>query len=78
VLIVDASIAEKPYTDENDIICWHYDHAQDRQVKGINFLSGASGKFCPHPPAPFFSGAGFFMILTPNPLSMQWRGGLRG
>lgn len=39
IIIVDDSIAEKPYTDENDIICWHYDHAQDRQVKGINFLS---------------------------------------
>ena len=39
VMIVDDRIAEKPYTDENDIICWHYDHAQDRQVKGINFLS---------------------------------------
>jgi hypothetical protein len=39
VMIVDDSIAEKPYTDENEIICWHYDHAQDRQVKGINFLS---------------------------------------
>ena len=23
VAIVDDSIAEKPYTDENDIICWH-------------------------------------------------------
>ena len=39
VIIVDDSIAEKPYTDENAIICWHHDHAQDRQVKGINFLS---------------------------------------
>src|SRR3954453_19203949 len=39
VLIVDDSIAEKPYTDENDIIAWHYDHAQGRSVKGINFLS---------------------------------------
>ncbi len=39
VLIVDDSIAEKPYTDENDIIAWHYDHAQGRAVKGINFLS---------------------------------------
>src|SRR5947207_9908047 len=38
-LIVDDSIAEKPYTDENDIIAWHYDHAQGRTVKGINFLS---------------------------------------
>jgi len=39
VLIIDDSIAEKPYTDENDIVCWHYDHAQGRCVKGINFLS---------------------------------------
>ena len=39
VLIIDDSIAEKPSTDENDIICWHYDHAQDRMVKGINFLT---------------------------------------
>jgi hypothetical protein len=39
VLILDDSIAEKPYTDENDIICWHYDHAKERMVKGINFLS---------------------------------------
>src|SRR3972149_11311896 len=39
VLIIDDSIAEKPYTDENDIVCWHYDHAQDRCVKGINFLT---------------------------------------
>jgi len=39
VLIIDDSIAEKPYTDENDIVCWHYDHSQDRAVKGINFLS---------------------------------------
>ena len=37
--IIDDSIAEKPYTDENDLICWHYDHAQGRTVKGINFLS---------------------------------------
>jgi DDE superfamily endonuclease len=39
VLIIDDSIAEKPYTDENDIIAWHYDHSQDRMVKGINFIS---------------------------------------
>lgn len=39
VAIVDDSIAEKPYTDENDIICWHYDHSQQRTVKGINFVT---------------------------------------
>ena len=39
VAIVDDSIAEKPYTDENDIICWHYDHSHQRNVKGINFVT---------------------------------------
>jgi hypothetical protein len=39
VLIVDDSIAEKPYTDENDIICWHYDHTSGGVVKGINFMT---------------------------------------
>jgi hypothetical protein len=39
VMIVDDSIAEKPYTDENEIICWHYDHSQQRNVKGINFVT---------------------------------------
>lgn len=39
VLIIDDSIEEKPYTDENDIIAWHYDHSKDRNVKGINFVS---------------------------------------
>jgi hypothetical protein len=39
VLIIDDSIAEKPYTDENDIICWHYNHTTGSSVKGINFLT---------------------------------------
>ena len=39
VLIIDDSIEEKPYTDENEIVCWHYDHSKDRLVKGLNFLT---------------------------------------
>lgn len=39
VLIVDDSISEKPYTDENDIIAWHYDHTTGTNVKGINFIT---------------------------------------
>ncbi len=39
VLIIDDSIEEKPYTDENEIVCWHYDHSKDRNVKGINFVT---------------------------------------
>jgi len=38
-LILDDSIEEKPYTDENEIVCWHYDHSKQTLVKGINFLS---------------------------------------
>ncbi len=39
VLIIDDSIEEKPSTDENELISWHYDHSTDRTVKGINFLT---------------------------------------
>jgi|SRR5688572_873329 len=39
VLIIDDSIAEAPYTDMNEIICWHYDHTQGRTIKGINFVT---------------------------------------
>jgi hypothetical protein len=39
VVIIDDSITEKPYTDENDIVCWHYDHSKARLLKGINFLT---------------------------------------
>ena len=38
-LIFDDSILHKPHTDENDIVCWHYDHTQGRNVKGINLLT---------------------------------------
>jgi hypothetical protein len=38
-MIVNDRIAEKPYTDENDILCWHQDHSQQRTIKGINFVS---------------------------------------
>jgi len=39
VMIVDDSISEKPYTDENEIICWHYDHTKGYNIKGINFVT---------------------------------------
>ena len=39
LLIMDDSIEEKPYTDENDIVCWHYDHTKGYAVKGINFIT---------------------------------------
>ncbi len=39
VLIIDDTIEEKPYTDESELVCWHYDHSKSRSVKGINLLS---------------------------------------
>ncbi len=38
-LIVDDSIIEKAYTDENGLISFHYDHSKDRYVKGMNLVS---------------------------------------
>lgn len=39
VLIFDDTIQEKPYTDENEVMCWHYDHTQGRAVQGFNLLN---------------------------------------
>jgi hypothetical protein len=39
VLIIDDTIEEKPYTNESELVCWHYDHSKGRNVKGINLLS---------------------------------------
>jgi hypothetical protein len=39
VLVFDDSIEEKLYTDESELICWHWDHCFGRNVKGINFLT---------------------------------------
>ena len=39
VLIVDDSVLEKAHTDTNELICTHWDHSQQRYVKGLNFVS---------------------------------------
>jgi hypothetical protein len=38
-LIIDDSIEEKPYTDENEQVAWYFDPSKNRAVKGINFLT---------------------------------------
>lgn len=40
ILVFDDTISHKPYTDENEIVTWHYDHTHSRSVKGINLLTG--------------------------------------
>lgn len=39
ILELDDTNNEKPHTDENDIVCWHYSSAKNQSVKGINILS---------------------------------------
>ena len=39
MLIFDDTIQEKPHTDENELICWHFDHSTNRSVKGLNLLN---------------------------------------
>ena len=38
-LIIDDTIQEKQYSDVNEVICWHFDHCFNRQVKGVNILN---------------------------------------
>ena len=39
VLIFDDTIQEKAWTDENELMCWHFDHCSGRSVRGINLLN---------------------------------------
>ncbi|RKZ50831.1 MAG: IS701 family transposase [Candidatus Parabeggiatoa sp. nov. 3] len=39
VLIFDDTIEEKLYTDENEIVNWHFDPSYGRTIKGINILN---------------------------------------
>ena len=38
-IIFDDTIVDKKWTDENDIICWHYDHTKGQNIKGVNLLN---------------------------------------
>ena len=31
--------SRSPHTDENELVCWHYDHSKGRNVKGIHVVS---------------------------------------
>ena len=39
VLVFDDTIQAKPWTDESELMCCHYDHVIGRSVSGINFLN---------------------------------------
>jgi hypothetical protein len=38
-LIFDDTIQEKKWTDESNIMCWHFDHTVGKSVRGINMLN---------------------------------------
>ena len=39
VLVLDDSVQEKAWTDESELVCWHFDHSKQRSIKGVNFIS---------------------------------------
>ena len=39
VLIFDDTIQEKAWTDESELMCWHFDHCSGRTIRGINLLN---------------------------------------
>jgi hypothetical protein len=39
VLIFDDTIQEKTWTDENELMCWHFDHVSGCSVRGINLVN---------------------------------------
>lgn len=40
VLIFDDTVQEKPYTDENEVMCWHSDHSKGKAGQGFHLLTG--------------------------------------
>lgn len=39
VLIIDDTVEEKPYTDESELVTYHFDHTVGRSIKGLNVVS---------------------------------------
>lgn len=39
VISIDDTIENKPYSDENELISWHFDHTVGKSVKGINIVT---------------------------------------
>jgi DDE superfamily endonuclease len=39
VISVDDTIENKPYSEENELISWHFDHTVGKSVKGINIVT---------------------------------------
>ena len=64
-MIFDDSLIEKPYTDENDLVCWHYDHCTRKMVKGVNLLTAFYHSQASDQELPLRIPIGFRLILKP-------------
>lgn len=38
-LIFDDTVQDKKWSDESDIMCWHFDHTVGKSVRGVNMLN---------------------------------------
>jgi DDE superfamily endonuclease len=50
VMIIDDTVEGKPYTDQSELINWHFDHTKGKSVKEINIVSAvyfSQGVFMP-------------------------------
>jgi DDE superfamily endonuclease len=39
VISIDDTLEEKPYSEQNELICWHFDHTKGHSVSGINIVT---------------------------------------
>ena len=53
ILKIDDFIEEKPHTDENEIVCYHWDHAKRCHIKGMNILHFNYSGVCSSEGMPF-------------------------
>ena len=53
ILKIDDFIEEKPYTDENEIVCYHWCHSKKSHVKGMNILHFNYSGICSDEGIPF-------------------------
>jgi hypothetical protein len=62
-LIFDDTVIEKPYTDGNEMVCWHFDHSKGRSVKGVNMPDAFYHTHAPGENMPLRLPIGFQLIL---------------
>lgn len=65
-LIFDDSIEGEPYTDENELVCWHFDHTKGQTIKGINILTAFYHSHSPDQELPLRIPVGLEAVRKPT------------